>query len=194
MERYADPFEHFDAWFEEARDAERLPEAAAMATVDAEGLPSNRMVLVRWRTGPGFDVYTDLESRKGDQLRATQAAAICWWWPVSQRQVRVEGRIEFLDDAAGDAYWESRPRATQLAALSSQQSHPIADRAELEARYREVEASNVPYLPIARPARWGGVRLLPDRLEFWQQEENRLHDRLEYLLDGGEWTARALQP
>ncbi len=192
--QYEEPFAHFDAWFEEARGAEALPEAASMATVGGDGRPSNRMVLVRWRTGPGFDVYTDLESRKGEQLRANASASLCWWWPVLQRQVRVEGAVEFLDDAAGDAYWESRPRGAQVAAAASRQSQVIESAEALDEAYGRTEASHTPYVGVPRPARWGGVRVLPERVEFWTQRPNRLHERVEYVLEGGVWVRRLLQP
>jgi pyridoxamine 5'-phosphate oxidase len=192
--QYEEPFAHFDAWFEEARAAETLPEAASMATVGTDGRASNRMVLVRWRTGAGFDVFTDLESRKGEHLRANGSAALCWYWPVLQRQLRVEGTVEFLDDAAGDAYWDPRPRAAQLAAYASRQSQPIDGADVLEAAYVQAEASHTPYVGVPRPERWGGLRVAPERVEFWTQRPNRLHERVEYVLEGTGWVRRLLQP
>lgn len=192
--QYEEPFARFDAWFAEARGAEQLPEAASLATVGDDGRVSNRMVLVRWRTGPGFDVFTDLESRKGEHLRASGRAALCWFWPALQRQVRVEGSVEFLDEAAADAYWASRQRAAQIAAVASQQSQPLDAAETLQAAYAQAEASHGTDVEVPRPPRWAGVRVAPERVEFWEQRANRLHERVEYLLDGGTWSVRLLQP
>lgn len=191
---YTDPFAHFDAWFAEAREAEQLPEAAALATVDAQGRASIRMVLVRWRTGPGFDVFTDLESRKGEHLRVNGSAALCWHWPVLQRQLRVEGSVEFLDGEAADAYWASRQRSQQLAAYVSKQSQPMGAHADLEVAFAEADAKHAPYVGVPRPERWGGIRVVPERVEFWTQRPDRLHERIEYLREGEGWTVRLLQP
>lgn len=197
MTPFADPWAHFEAWFAEARTTERYPEAVNLATADAAGHPSNRVVLVRSWSPAGFVLFTDRESRKGAELAANPFAALCWHWPSSPepglgREIRAQGAVEVLDDAASDEYWETRPRASQVAATTSHQSQPIESRAELERRYAEVDASAGESLP--RPPRWGGYRLVPDRVEFWAHHDDRLHDRLLYTRGGTRWTTTVLQP
>ncbi len=195
MERYPDPFAHFDAWFAEARDADPQPEAAALATAAADRRPSNRMVLSRRSSSEGFEVYTDLESRKAGELRDNPAAALVWYWKPLGRQVRAEGRVSFLGEETVDAYWYARPRGSQLSATTSHQSQPVESRAALLARLAAVEAEHAKHETVPRPARWGGVRLVPDRVEFWIHDPGRLHDRLEYRREAdGTWTTRVLQP
>jgi pyridoxamine 5'-phosphate oxidase len=197
MTAYADPWTHFDAWFAEVGATERYPEAVNLATADEEGRPSNRIVLVRSWSAEGFVLFTDRESRKGAELATNPYAALCWHWPSSPapglgREVRAQGRVELLDEAASDEYWRSRPRASQVAATTSHQSQPIESRAALEQRYAEVDASAGDMPP--RPARWGGYRIAPDRIEFWAHHNDRLHDRLLYTREAGGWTTSVLQP
>ncbi len=197
MTAFEDPWAHFDAWFAEARSTERYPDAVNLATVDAEGQPANRVILVRSWSAEGFEFFTDRESRKGSELAAHPMAALCWLWPSSPaeglgREVRAQGRVELLGDDANEDYWNARPRPSRIAAMSSYQSHPIASRTALEQRYAEVDATagDAP----ARPERWGGYRLVPDRVEFWAHHDDRLHDRLLYVRGDEGWTTSVLQP
>jgi pyridoxamine 5'-phosphate oxidase len=197
MTPFADPWVHFDAWFAEAQTTERYPEAVNLATADAAGRPSSRVVLVRSWSPDGFVLFTDRESRKGTELAANPHAALCWHWPNSPgpglgREVRAQGAVAVLDDAASDEYWRTRPRASQVAATTSHQSQQIDSRAELERRYAEVDATAGETPP--RPQRWGVYRLVPDRVEFWAHHDDRLHDRLLYVRDDGRWTNAVLQP
>jgi pyridoxamine 5'-phosphate oxidase len=197
MTPYTDPWTHFDAWFAEARATERYPEAVNLATADAEGRPSCRIVLVRSWSAEGFVLFTDRESRKGGDLAANPNAALCWHWPSSPapglgREIRAQGRVELLEDGASDEYWRGRPRASQVAATTSHQSQPIASREELERRYAEVDEGAGESPP--RPERWGGYLIVPDRIEFWAHHDDRLHDRLLYVRDDDGWTTSVLQP
>jgi pyridoxamine 5'-phosphate oxidase len=167
------------------------PTALSLATVAAR--PSVRMVLLKEATERGFVIYTNLESRKGRELGVNAWAALCFWWGPIHTQVRVEGRVELVTAAEADAYFASRPRAKQLSAWASRQSEPIASRdhlfdavAKLEDQYRGKE--------IPRPAHWTGIRVVPDRIEFWYGHEDRLHERLDYRLEHGVWTERILSP
>ncbi len=173
-----------------------IPEAnaAALATADADGRPSARMVLVKEASRDGFVFYTNYRSRKAAELDANPHAALVFHWTYPPRQIRIEGRTERLDPAASAAYFHSRPRGSQLGAVASHQSQPIDSRdqllsrvAEVEARYRDQE--------IPLPDYWGGYRLIPERIEFWQGRVNRLHDRMLYQRDpSGEWRTTLLQP
>jgi pyridoxamine 5'-phosphate oxidase len=195
MEARADPFEHFAVWFAEAQAADPQPEAVALATTGEDGRPSNRVVLVRQFSARGFEFFTDRESLKGRELGCTPYAALAWHWKPLERQVRASGRVERLTDEECEAYWAERPRGSRLSATVSRQSQPIASREALLDRRSEVEAE-LRDEPIPRPERWGGYRLVPDRVEFWQHDEFRLHDRLQYFRDGelSAWSTRVLQP
>lgn len=194
----ADPFALFARWFDEARDGGvREPNAMTLATADAGGRPSARVVLLKGLDARGFTFYTNYQSRKGEDLAANPHAALVFWWEAMERQVRVEGAVERVAAKVSDAYFASRPRGSRLGAWASEQSRVVAGRAELEARLEEVEEKyDDGHIP--RPPHWGGYRVLPDRFEFWQGRPNRLHDRLEYVpADGsaGEgWTVRRLAP
>lgn len=190
----ANPLNRFRRWFAEALRARvSLPEAMALATADRRGRPSVRYVLLKEADERGFVFYTNCLSRKGDQLRRNPSAALAFYWDATGKQVRCEGRVETLSAAAADAYWISRPRASQLASMASQQSLPLATRAALVARVRRLEreyrGKDVP-----RPAHWIGYRLIPDRIEFWTRREPRLHHREEFRRRGGQWSKRLLQP
>ena len=174
----ADPIEQFSRWFEEARASGVVePNAMTLATVDPTGRPSVRVVLLKGLGEDGFVFFTDRRSRKGRELEANPAAALVFWWPELERQVRVSGTCVRHDDTGSDAYFASRPRGSQLGAWASEQSSELASRAELEAR---LEAATVRFGDgaIPRPPHWGGYRLVPDELEFWQGRPNRLHDRI----------------
>jgi pyridoxamine 5'-phosphate oxidase len=189
-----DPLVQFRVWFEEARAAGiAQPEAAALATATPDGAPSVRMVLVKRRAADGFVFHTGYESRKGGELGANPRAALLFWWETLGRQVRLEGPARRTSPEETAAYVRSRSRASQLSALASPQSRPVADRAELERRVAELAAIHEPQeLPL--PERWGGFRLVPERFEFWQQRNDRLHDRLLYVRRNGSWHLERLAP
>jgi pyridoxamine 5'-phosphate oxidase len=172
-----DPFALFDAWLSEARASELNDyNAVALATVDADGQPSVRMVLLKGHDPRGFVFYTNRESRKAQELGEGSKAALLFHWKSLRRQIRIEGPVSRVDDAESDAYFASRGRDSQLGAWASEQSRPLADRATFEARFEEMrarfEGGDVP-----RPPHWGGYRVTPQRVEFWLDREHRLHER-----------------
>jgi pyridoxamine 5'-phosphate oxidase len=189
----ADPLAQFRRWFDEAR-AVGLPEpnAMALATVDAAGQPAARTVLLKGLDRRGLTFFTNLESRKARSLAANPKAALLFWWQAQARQVRFEGVIEAVEDAEADAYFASRPRGSQIGAWASAQSSVIAGRAALEAAEREIAARFPGAVP--RPPFWGGYRLVPGCVEFWQGRLNRLHDRLRYTRRADGWTIERLAP
>lgn len=167
--------------------------AMTLATVDAEGRPSARIVLLKDVDAQGFAFYTNRESRKGRELSENPRAALCIHWPAGAEQVRVEGRVERLSDEESDTYFASRPRGSQLGAWASEQSRPLATREELEARVRELDARWAGK-PVPRPPHWGGYRVVPERIEFWFGRDDRLHDRFVYERDGQGWRTVRLNP
>jgi pyridoxamine 5'-phosphate oxidase len=190
----ADPLEQFVRWFDEARNAPILePNAMMLATVDVAGQPSARTVLLKAVDPRGLTFYTNLQSRKARELAANPKAALLFWWPPQGRQVRFEGEIEPVDDAEADAYFATRPRGSQIGAWASAQSNVVADRATLEAAERET-ATRFAGGAVPRPPFWGGYRLVPARVEFWQGRINRLHDRLRYTRRGKGWDLERLAP
>jgi pyridoxamine 5'-phosphate oxidase len=189
----ADPFDQFDAWFGQAHDEAPLEEAMTLATVDADGGPDARMVLLKGHGPDGFRFFTNHESAKGGQLAARGAAAIVIYWRELDRQVRSRGAVTRLPEAESDAYFATRPREAQLGAWASPQSRPIADRAELERRLTEVE-QRFDGKEVPRPEHWGGYLLEPDRIEFWQGQVARLHDRFLYTREGRGWRIERLAP
>ena len=190
----ADPIRQFGAWLHQALVAE-LPEPNAMtlAAVGADGRPSARIVLLKGLDAAGFTFHTNYESRKGRELAANPHAALVFFWQELERQVRIEGTVERLSEGESDAYFQSRPLGSRLGAWASRQSEPLPDRATLERKLEEVtrqyEGGDVP-----RPPFWGGLRLQPDALEFWQGRPNRLHDRLCYRLLPEGWCMERLSP
>lgn len=192
-----DPLRQFAEWLTEAQAAGtiREPNAMAVASVGEDGWPSVRMVLLRGYDERGFVFFTNFESQKGRELTAqTRAAAVLYWDPL-MRQVRFAGAVERASDEESDAYHASRARGSQIAAWASDQSRPIADRAELEIRYAQAMARFGDDEPVPRPPYWGGFRIVPQRIEFWQGRENRLHDRLLYeRQEDGTWKRRRLMP
>jgi pyridoxamine 5'-phosphate oxidase len=189
----ADPFRQFARWFDEALNADLMePNAMALATVDAHGRPGSRMVLLKGVDKKGFVFFTNYESRKGHDLAANPMAALLFWWDRLHRQVRIEGRVERVEDAESERYFQSRPYGSRVGAAASPQSRVIGSRAELEERFRALEAAHPEDLP--RPAHWGGYRVVPDHFEFWQGRESRLHDRLVYRPAGDAWRIERLAP
>jgi pyridoxamine 5'-phosphate oxidase len=188
-----DPMVQFGVWFAEAKAASRQPEAIALATADRDGVPSVRMVLLKGWDARGFVFFTNYASRKGNELAANRHAALVAYWDELNRQVRAEGTVDHLSAQESDRYFATRARASQLAAHASNQSAALADRAELEAAVRALEAE-FEGRPVPRPTHWGGYRLTPVAVEFWQHRENRLHDRFAYRRVDGGWLIDRLAP
>jgi pyridoxamine 5'-phosphate oxidase len=189
--------EQFDRWFADVVAAE-LPEpnAVVVATADADGAPDARVVLMKGYDASGFVFGTSYASAKGAQLAANPRAALVFPWHALQRQVRVTGRVERVGDAASDALWDPRPRGSQLAAVASVQSTVVDSRQELEDRFRLLDQQTADG-PVPRPAVWGGYRVVPATVEFWQGGRDRLHDRLRFVFDeaeGGGWIVQRLAP
>ncbi|MBE1237270.1 pyridoxamine 5'-phosphate oxidase [Phaeovibrio sulfidiphilus] len=194
-----DPFSLFQSWMAEAREKEiDDATAVALATATPEGRPSVRMVLLKDviprddETG-GFVFYTNLESRKGGELRANPHAALCFHWKSLHRQVRVEGPVVPVSDAEADAYFASRARESRIGAWASRQSRPLESRWALEKAVASA-AARFALGTIPRPRHWSGFRLVPERIEFWQEKPFRLHDRRVFLRENGDWRVEALYP
>jgi pyridoxamine 5'-phosphate oxidase len=189
-----DPIEQFRRWFDEALAADlHEPNAMTLATSTPDGRPSARIVLLKGFDERGFVFYTNYEGRKGEELAANPRAALVLYWGELERQVRIEGRVSLVPDEESDAYFEGRPRGSQLGAWASEQSRPAKDRGVLEERLRELEAEHGDR-EVPRPPFWGGYRVEPEVIEFWQGRENRLHDRLRYRRSYEGWKVERLQP
>jgi pyridoxamine 5'-phosphate oxidase len=189
-----DPIARFAKIFEQAKKViAPEPAAVALATASADGKPSARVVLLKEFDERGFVFYTNLESKKGKELKANPYAALCFYFPPLYQQVRVEGRVEQVSDAEADAYFAARPRGSQIGAWASKQSAPLASREQLEAEFKIVE-EKFAGRELPRPAFWSGLRLIPERIEFWESRENRLHDRTVYSREKNGWVVEKLYP
>ena len=191
----ADPFVQFDRWFEVARTTSgaELPEACCLSTVDADGYPDARMVLLKARDDGGFVFYTNFNSAKGRALEASPRAALTFFWEKLHRQVRVQGDVERVSDAESDEYFATRARGSQLGAWASEQSSVLKNREELLGDLAAVMA-RFEGKDVARPPHWGGLRIVPRRVEFWQGMPDRLHDRFVYRRAGKGWKVERLAP
>lgn len=190
-----DPFKLFHEWLETAKSSEpNDPDAMCLATIGANGRPSARMVLLRDYGPQGFTFNTNATSHKGRDMADNPHAALCFHWKSLNRQIRIEGVVEMLDESDTDKYFAMRPRGSQIGAWASHQSHPVGSRDEMFARVKEIE-EKYRDMPVPRPTYWRGYRVVPDLIEFWQQGEYRLHDRFEFTKDNaGNWIARRLYP
>jgi pyridoxamine 5'-phosphate oxidase len=188
-----DPLVQFRHWFDQALSAHlSQPEAMALATATPAGAPSARMVLLRGFDEAGFVFFTNFDSRKAGELRTNPRAALVFFWAELHRQVRVEGQVEEISAAEADAYFRTRARGSQLSAWASPQSQVISGRAFLDERWQELAGQFPGAVP--RPEFWGGYRVVPERIEFWQGRENRLHDRLHYRRTPSGWVRQRLAP
>jgi pyridoxamine 5'-phosphate oxidase len=190
-----DPFEQFQKWLDEALAANLTqPLGMALATATADGKPSNRMVLLRGFDNRGFVFFTNYTSRKADELAANPRAALVLYWAELDRQVRIEGRVQRISEEESDRYFSTRPHGSRLGAMASPQSQIIPNRAFLERRMEELLDKH-PEDDVPRPGYWGGYRVAPLSIEFWQGQANRLHDRLRYrYFDTGSWIIERLAP
>jgi pyridoxamine 5'-phosphate oxidase len=189
------PFVQFERWFDDAKRAQpQMPEAMTLATADEQGAVSARIVLMKSFDARGFVFFTNYNSRKSSQLRDNPRAALVFYWPALERQVRVEGAVVKTTEEESDAYFATRPRGSQLGAWASEQSRVIAGRGDLDERFRQMD-STYRDLPIPRPPHWGGYRLIPITIEFWQGRADRLHDRFVYRLrEAKDWVIERMAP
>lgn len=193
-EATAVPFHQFQKWFDEALAAEpNHANAMTLATCTREGEPSARVVLLKSWDQRGFVFYTNYNSRKASELLENPRASLVFWWQGLERQVRIEGRVEKTAEEEADDYFQTRPRESQIGAWASAQSEVIPDRSTLEQRFQEI-AHAYENQPIPRPRHWGGFRLAPDSIEFWQGRPNRMHDRLRYRRLASAWVVERLSP
>ncbi|MFL6058608.1 MAG: pyridoxamine 5'-phosphate oxidase [Rubrobacteraceae bacterium] len=189
-----DPIAQFRRWFDTALVADlHEPNAMTLATATPEGRPSARIVLLKGFDERGFVFYTSYEGRKSEEIEANPRCALVFYWGELERQVRVEGHVSRIPEEESDEYFGSRPRGSQLGAWASEQSRPVGGREALEERLRNLEAE-YEAREVRRPPFWGGYRVEPEVIEFWQGRENRLHDRLVYRRSGGSWRRERLQP
>lgn len=190
-----DPFPLFEDWYAQARQCElNDSNAMALATVDADGRPSVRMVLLKGHGPEGFIFYTNFEGRKAGDLLVNPNAALLFHWKSLRRQIRIEGAVARVDDATADAYFATRSRDSQLGAWASDQSRPLENREVFMARYADMNA-RFDGQGVPRPPHWSGFRLVPRRIEFWQDREHRLHERWLFSMDGkGGWSKGMLYP
>ncbi|MFN3319293.1 MAG: pyridoxamine 5'-phosphate oxidase [Allorhizobium sp.] len=190
----SEPFALFATWLKDAEASEiNDPNAVALATVDADGLPNVRMVLLKGFDVRGFVFYTNFESQKGQEILGQKKAAMCFHWKSLRRQIRLRGEVEVVSDAEADEYYESRPLGSRIGAWASKQSRPLEGRFALEKAVAEYTAKyalgNVP-----RPPHWSGFRIIPSSIEFWHDRKFRLHDRIEFRRDGDGWSKVRMYP
>lgn len=189
-----DPMALFEEWFAEAKEREvNDPNALALATVDREGLPNVRMVLLNGLDNRGFTFFTNFESAKGRELLGSMKAAMCFHWKSLRRSVRIRGPVEVVGDSEADSYYASRPRGSQIGAWASAQSRPLESKERLEARVAQ-EAERFGDSPVPRPPHWSGFRLLPESIEFWHDRPFRLHERIVFKREGDGWGKQRLYP
>jgi pyridoxamine 5'-phosphate oxidase len=190
----SEPFAPFQRWFSLAERSEELAETVMLATATPAGVPSLRAVLLKAVDARGFVFYTNLESRKAGELFVNPHAALCFHWKSLKRQVRAEGIAEQVSEDEADAYFATRQRGSQIAAWSSDQSRPLESREQLERRVEMFTRRFADRSAILRPNFWSGFRLIPERVEFWQDQPSRLHDRLVFVRDGESWRRERLFP
>lgn len=191
----ASPFKQFQSWFEAAQRSEvREPNAMTLATVNAEGRPKARIVLLKQVDDTGFVFFTNYDSQKGKDISANPFASLVFFWDAQQRQVRIEGRVEKIAATESEAYFQSRPKGSQIGATASPQSEVIPNRKVLKEKVADLEKQYGDQETLPLPLNWGGYRLIPDQIEFWQGRSSRLHDRIRYRLEGGNWLRERLAP
>lgn len=189
------PVHQFKVWLQEAIDSQvEEPTAMVLSTVDAQGKPSARVVLLKGVDEQGFSFYTNYASRKGQELEQNPHASLTFFWAGLERQVRVEGKVEKVADEESEKYFHSRPKGSQIGAWASPQSQVIEAREVLEQREKELSARYADVELVPRPKHWGGYRLVPQYLEFWQGRPSRLHDRIVYEMEGNNWLIKRLAP
>ncbi|MGH8293034.1 MAG: pyridoxamine 5'-phosphate oxidase [Gammaproteobacteria bacterium] len=194
MEQYTQAIEHFKQLLARARATDlREPAAMSLATIGADGRPTVRTVLLKHVDERGFVFYTNLHSRKGEQLRGNAHAALCFFWQPLMQQVLVEGAAQPVSGAEADAYWATRPRDSQLGAWASWQSQPLGERAQLEKRYAEYQ-EKFAGRPVPRPEHWSGYRVVPDLIEFWCSRPGRLHERERFYRERNTWKHTLIYP
>lgn len=188
------PINQFERWFAEALASQVLePNGMVLSTIGRDGYPQGRVVLLKDVDTRGFSFYTNYHSHKGDDLAQHPVASLTFWWPELERQVRIVGKVEKVEASESDAYFAIRPRGSQIGAWVSEQSQTIADRKVLEEKWAELEAQFADQT-VVRPPHWGGYRVLPHQIEFWQGRPSRLHDRLCYTYESNEWKLERLSP
>ena len=189
------PLLQFERWFKAAQQSPvNEPNAMTLATVGGNGRPKARIVLLKQVDDQGFVFFTNYDSQKGQDLQANPFASLVFFWDVIQRQVRIEGQVEKIAQADSEAYFQSRPKGSQIGAIASPQSQVISSREVLQEKVAQLEKDFADKEKLPRPDNWGGYRLIPDRVEFWQGRSSRLHDRIRYRLEEGSWLRERLAP